>query len=30
IAKTPKNSDDEGNDDENLGLNVGSEEGQDA
>nr|GEX08592.1 hypothetical protein [Tanacetum cinerariifolium] len=30
IAKTPKNSDDEGNDDENLGLNVGSEEGYDA
>nr|GEY03171.1 retrovirus-related Pol polyprotein from transposon TNT 1-94 [Tanacetum cinerariifolium] len=30
IAKTPKNSDDEGNDDENLGLNVGSKEGQDA
>nr|GFA34627.1 hypothetical protein [Tanacetum cinerariifolium] len=29
IAKTPKNSDDKGNDDENLGLNVGSEEGQD-
>nr|GEW96469.1 hypothetical protein [Tanacetum cinerariifolium] len=29
IAKTPGNSDDEGND-ENLGLNVGSEEGQDA
>nr|GFC34607.1 hypothetical protein [Tanacetum cinerariifolium] len=26
----PENSDDEGNDDENLGLNVGSEEGQDA
>nr|GEV38196.1 hypothetical protein [Tanacetum cinerariifolium] len=30
IAKTPKNSDAEGNDDENLGLNVGSEEGKDA
>nr|GFB45846.1 hypothetical protein [Tanacetum cinerariifolium] len=30
IIKTPENSDDEGNDDENLGLNVGSEEGQDA
>nr|GEX24831.1 hypothetical protein [Tanacetum cinerariifolium] len=30
IAKTPENSDDEGNDDENLGLNVGSEEGYDA
>nr|GEZ87148.1 hypothetical protein [Tanacetum cinerariifolium] len=30
IAKTPKNSDDEGNDDENLGSTVGSEEGQDA
>nr|GFA72808.1 hypothetical protein [Tanacetum cinerariifolium] len=30
IAKIPKNSDDEGNDDENLGLNVGSEEGHDA
>nr|GEW71735.1 hypothetical protein [Tanacetum cinerariifolium] len=30
IPKTPKNSDDEGNDDENLGLNGGSEEGQDA
>nr|GEY39975.1 hypothetical protein [Tanacetum cinerariifolium] len=29
IAKTPKNSDDEGNDDENLCLNVGSEEGHD-
>nr|GEX39093.1 hypothetical protein [Tanacetum cinerariifolium] len=29
IAKTPKNSDDEGNDKENLGLNVGMEEGQD-
>nr|GEU77233.1 hypothetical protein [Tanacetum cinerariifolium] len=29
IAKTPKNSDDEGNDDENLGMNVGREEGQD-
>nr|GEY51107.1 hypothetical protein CTI12_AA557910 [Tanacetum cinerariifolium] len=30
IAKTPGNSDDKGNDDENLGLNVGSEEGQHA
>nr|GEV39242.1 hypothetical protein [Tanacetum cinerariifolium] len=30
IVQTPKNSDDEGNDDANLGLNVGSEEGQDA
>nr|GEX35213.1 hypothetical protein [Tanacetum cinerariifolium] len=30
IAKTLENSDDEGNDDANLGLNVGSEEGQDA
>nr|GEW75414.1 hypothetical protein [Tanacetum cinerariifolium] len=30
IAKTSEHSDDEGNDDENLGLNVGSEEGQDA
>nr|GEV51864.1 hypothetical protein [Tanacetum cinerariifolium] len=30
IAKTPEYSDDKGNDDENLGLNVGSEEGQDA
>nr|GEV88435.1 hypothetical protein [Tanacetum cinerariifolium] len=30
IAKTHENSDDEGNDDENLGLNIGSEEGQDA
>nr|GEX65784.1 reverse transcriptase domain-containing protein [Tanacetum cinerariifolium] len=29
IAKTPKNSNDEGNDDACLGLNVGSEEGQD-
>nr|GEZ08540.1 hypothetical protein [Tanacetum cinerariifolium] len=29
IAKTPKNSDDEGNDEENIGLNVGREEGQD-
>nr|GEW55185.1 hypothetical protein [Tanacetum cinerariifolium] len=27
--KTPENSDDEGNDDASLGLNVGSEEGQD-
>nr|GEW77778.1 reverse transcriptase domain-containing protein [Tanacetum cinerariifolium] len=30
IPKTPENLDDEGNDDENLGLNVGSEEGKDA
>nr|GEW88873.1 hypothetical protein [Tanacetum cinerariifolium] len=30
IAKTPENSDDEGNDDKNLGFNVASEEGQDA
>nr|GEX08722.1 hypothetical protein [Tanacetum cinerariifolium] len=30
IIKTPENLNDEGNDDENLGLNVGSEEGQDA
>nr|GFA73551.1 hypothetical protein [Tanacetum cinerariifolium] len=30
IAKMPENSDDEGNDDENIGLNVGREEGQDA
>nr|GEY72119.1 hypothetical protein [Tanacetum cinerariifolium] len=30
IAKTPENLDDEGNDDANLGLNVGSEEGHDA
>nr|GEX48245.1 reverse transcriptase domain-containing protein [Tanacetum cinerariifolium] len=30
IIQTPENSDDEGNDDPNLGLNVGSEEGQDA
>nr|GFA24280.1 hypothetical protein [Tanacetum cinerariifolium] len=30
IAKTPKNSNDEGNDDANLGLNVGSKEGRDA
>nr|GEY61208.1 hypothetical protein [Tanacetum cinerariifolium] len=30
IVQTPKNSDDEGNHDESLGLNVGSEEGQDA
>nr|GEW22870.1 hypothetical protein [Tanacetum cinerariifolium] len=30
IAKTPENSDDEGNDYASLGLNVGSEEGQDA
>nr|GEW78369.1 hypothetical protein [Tanacetum cinerariifolium] len=29
IAKTAKNSDDEGVDEENLGLNVGREEGQD-
>nr|GEW20367.1 ribonuclease H-like domain-containing protein [Tanacetum cinerariifolium] len=29
IAKTPKNSDDEGNAEENLGLNVGREKGQD-
>nr|GEV10099.1 retrovirus-related Pol polyprotein from transposon TNT 1-94 [Tanacetum cinerariifolium] len=29
IMKTPKNIDDEGNDEENLGLNVGREEGQD-
>nr|GEY57335.1 cytoplasmic tRNA 2-thiolation protein 1 isoform X2 [Tanacetum cinerariifolium] len=29
IAKTPKNSDNEGNDEENLGLNVGREERQD-
>nr|GEU29380.1 retrovirus-related Pol polyprotein from transposon TNT 1-94 [Tanacetum cinerariifolium] len=28
IAKTAENSDDEGNDEENLGLNVGREEGQ--
>nr|GFA26946.1 hypothetical protein [Tanacetum cinerariifolium] len=30
IAKTPENSDDEGNDDASLGLNVGSEKGHDA
>nr|GEU53144.1 uncharacterized mitochondrial protein AtMg00810-like [Tanacetum cinerariifolium] len=30
IAKTPENSDDEGNDEENLGLTVGREEGRDA
>nr|GEZ66715.1 hypothetical protein [Tanacetum cinerariifolium] len=30
IVQTPKNSDDEGNDDESLSLNVGGEEGQDA
>nr|GEZ07485.1 retrovirus-related Pol polyprotein from transposon TNT 1-94 [Tanacetum cinerariifolium] len=30
ISKTPEHLDDEGNDDEKLGLNVGSEEGQDA
>nr|GEW51379.1 hypothetical protein [Tanacetum cinerariifolium] len=29
ITKTPKNSDDEGNDEENLGFNVDREEGQD-
>nr|GEZ24200.1 hypothetical protein [Tanacetum cinerariifolium] len=29
IPKTPKNTDDEGNGKENLGLNVGREEGQD-
>nr|GFA61755.1 hypothetical protein [Tanacetum cinerariifolium] len=29
IAKTPKNTDDKGNGEENLGLNVGREEGQD-
>nr|GEV13018.1 hypothetical protein [Tanacetum cinerariifolium] len=29
IPKTPKNTDDEGNDEENLGLNVGREKGQD-
>nr|GEU67551.1 hypothetical protein [Tanacetum cinerariifolium] len=29
IPKTPKNMDDEGNGEENLGLNVGREEGQD-
>nr|GEU63945.1 hypothetical protein [Tanacetum cinerariifolium] len=30
IIQTPKNSDDEGNDDASLGLNVGGKEGQDA
>nr|GFB90405.1 hypothetical protein [Tanacetum cinerariifolium] len=30
IVQTPKNSDDEDNNDPSLGLNVGSEEGQDA
>nr|GEZ75478.1 hypothetical protein [Tanacetum cinerariifolium] len=30
IAKTPKNSNDEGKDDASLGLNVGSKEGHDA
>nr|GEZ51945.1 hypothetical protein [Tanacetum cinerariifolium] len=30
IVQTHVNSDDEGNDDANLGLNIGSEEGQDA
>nr|GEU81894.1 ribonuclease H-like domain-containing protein [Tanacetum cinerariifolium] len=30
IVQPPKNSDDKGNDDASLGLNVGSEEGQDA
>nr|GEX34473.1 hypothetical protein [Tanacetum cinerariifolium] len=29
IIQTPENSDDEGNDDVSIGLNVGSEEGQD-
>nr|GEW56730.1 reverse transcriptase domain-containing protein [Tanacetum cinerariifolium] len=29
IQKTPENSDDEGNGEENLGMNVGREEGQD-
>nr|GEZ32682.1 hypothetical protein [Tanacetum cinerariifolium] len=29
IAKTPENTDDEGNGEENLGINVGKEEGQD-
>nr|GEV45652.1 hypothetical protein [Tanacetum cinerariifolium] len=29
IIQTPKNSDDEGNDDASLGMNVGGEEGQD-
>nr|GEW26677.1 hypothetical protein [Tanacetum cinerariifolium] len=30
IVQTPKNSDDEGNDDASLGLNVGGKQGQDA
>nr|GEZ83308.1 hypothetical protein [Tanacetum cinerariifolium] len=30
IAQTPENSDDEGNDDASLGLNIGSKEGKDA
>nr|GEW59549.1 hypothetical protein [Tanacetum cinerariifolium] len=30
IVQTPKNSDDEGNDDASLGMNVGGEEGYDA
>nr|GEU41677.1 hypothetical protein [Tanacetum cinerariifolium] len=30
IVQTPENSDDKGNDDANLGLNFGTEEGQDA
>nr|GEU53998.1 hypothetical protein [Tanacetum cinerariifolium] len=30
IVQTPENSDDEGNDDASLGLNIGGEEGQDA
>nr|GFA65912.1 hypothetical protein [Tanacetum cinerariifolium] len=30
IVQTPKNSDDEGNDDVSLGMNVGGKEGQDA
>nr|GFA56361.1 hypothetical protein [Tanacetum cinerariifolium] len=30
IVQTPENSDDEGNDDASLGMNVGGEEGQDA
>nr|GFC98444.1 hypothetical protein [Tanacetum cinerariifolium] len=29
IPKTPKNTDDKGNGEENLGMNVGREEGQD-
>nr|GFD54687.1 hypothetical protein [Tanacetum cinerariifolium] len=29
IPKTPKNTDDEGNGEENLGMKVGREEGQD-